>query len=50
MLCQRDEIVIIQVLGDRVLTKNRLKKKRQSDRKKQEVKGVKRVGKNAQES
>ena len=38
-LFQREEIVIIQVREERVLSENRLKGKRQSDRKKQEVKG-----------
>ena len=32
------------------MSENRLKRKRQSDRKKQEVEGVKRVKKNAQEN
>ena len=49
-LCQPKEIVIIQVRGERVLSENRLERKRQSDQRKQEVKGVKRVDKNAKES
>ena len=49
-LCQPEEIITIQVRGERVLSENRLKRKRQRKRKKQEVKGVKRVEKNAQES
>ena len=49
-LCQREETVIIQVRGERVLSGNWLKGERQSDRKKQEVKDVKRVEKNVQES
>ena len=49
-LCQPEEIVIIQVRGVRVLSENRLERKRQSGQRKQEVKGVKRVDKNAKES
>ena len=49
-LCQPEEIVIIQVRGERVLSENRLERKRQSGQRKQEVKGVKRVDKNAKES
>ena len=49
-LCQPEEIVIIQVRGERVLNENRLERKRQSGQRKQEVKGVKRVDKNAKES
>ena len=49
-LCQPEEIVIIQVRGERVLSGNRLDIKRQSDQRKQELKGVKRVDKNAKES
>ena len=49
-LFRREEIVIVLVREERVLSGNRLKGKRQSDRKKQEVKGVKQVEKNAQES
>ena len=42
---------MIQVCGERVLSENRMKRKRPSDhKKKQEVKDVKRVQKNAQES
>ena len=41
---------MFQVRGERVLSENRMKRKRLSDRKKQEVKDVKRVEKNAQES
>ena len=41
---------MIHVRGERVLCENRLEIKRQSDQRKQEVKGVKRVEKNAQES
>ena len=41
---------MIQVCGERVLSENRMKRKRPSDQKKQEVKYVKRVEKNAQES
>ena len=40
---------MIQVRGERVLSENRLDRKRQSNQRKQEVKGVKRVEKNAQE-
>ena len=49
-LCQPEKIVIIQVRGERVLSENRLERKRQSGQRKQEVKGVKRVDKNAKES
>ena len=49
-LCQPEEIVIIQVRGERVLSGNRLERKRQSGQRKQELKGVKRVDKNAKES
>ena len=49
-LCQPEEIVIIQVRGEMVLGENRPERKGQSDRRKQEVKGVKRVVKNAHES
>ena len=49
-LCQPEEIVIIQVRGERVLIENRLERKRQRGQRKQEVKGVKRVDKNAKES
>ena len=49
-LCQPEEIVIIQVRGERVLSGNRLERKRQSGQRKQELKGVKRVDKNAIES
>ena len=45
-LCRPEEIVLIQVRGERVLSENRLERKRQSDQRKQEVKGVKRVEKN----
>ena len=48
-LCQPEEIVIIQVGGERVFSENRLERKIQSDQK-VKVKGVKRVEKNAQES
>ena len=41
---------MIQVCGERVLSENRMKRKRPSDQKKQKVKDVKRVEKNAQES
>ena len=41
---------MIQVSGERVLSENRMKRKRPSDQKKKEVKDVKRVEKNAQES
>ena len=41
---------MIQVSGERVLSENRMKRKRPSDQTKQEVKDVKRVEKNAQES
>ena len=41
---------IIQVRRERVLSENRMKRNRQSDQKKQEVKDVKRVEKNALES
>ena len=49
-LCQPEEIVIIQVRGERVLSGKRLERKRQSGQRKQELKGVKRVDKNAKES
>ena len=49
-LCQPEEIVIIQVRGERVLIENRLDIKRQSDQRKQQVNGIKRVQKNEQES
>ena len=41
---------MIQVCGERVLSGNRMKRKRLSDQKKQEVKNVRRIKKNAQES
>ena len=41
---------MIQVRGERVLSGNRMKRKRLSDQKKQEVKNVKRFKQNAQES
>ena len=41
--------IIIQVREDRVLSENRLERNRQSDQKKQEVKGVKRVEKKVRE-
>ena len=44
-LCQREKIVIIQVCGEGVLSENGIKRKRPRDRKKQEVKDVKRVEK-----
>ena len=37
-LCQREEIVMIYVCRERILSQNRMKRKRMSDRKKQEVK------------
>ena len=37
------------IRGERVLSENRLERKRQSHLRKQELKGVKRVEKNAQE-
>ena len=40
---------MIQVRGERALSENRLDRKRQSNQRKQEVKGVKRVEKNAKE-
>ena len=49
-LCQPEEIVIIPVREERVLSENWLERKRQSDQRKQEVKGVKRVKKYALES
>ena len=49
-LCQPEEVVIIQVRGKRVLIENRLDIERQSDQRKQQVNGVKRVQKIAQES
>ena len=45
-----EEIIITQVQGERVLSENRLERKRQSNQRKLEVKGVKRVEKSAQES
>ena len=47
---QSEEIDIIQVRGEGILSENRLERKRQSDQRKQEVKGVKRVEENAEES
>ena len=47
---QPEEIDIIQVRGEGTLSENRLERKRQSDQRKQEVKGVKRVEENAEES
>ena len=47
---QPEEIDIIQVRGEGILSDNRLERKRQSDQRKQEVKGVKRVEENAEES
>ena len=44
------EIAIIQVRGARVLSEDRLDRKRQYDQRRQDVKGVKRIVKNAQES
>ena len=41
-LCQPEEIVIIQVGGERVFSENRLERKIQSAQRKQEVKGVRR--------
>ena len=41
---------MIQIREERVLSENRLQRKRQSDQRGQEVKGVKLVEKNAQES
>ena len=49
-LCQPEESILIQVRGERVLSENRLERRRQSKKKKQGVKGEKRVQKNAQES
>ena len=49
MFCQPEEIVIIQVREEGALTENRPERKRQSYQRKQEVKGIKRVDKNAQE-
>ena len=49
-LCQPVEIAIIQVRGARVLSEDWLDRKRQYDQRRQEVKGVKRIAKNAQES
>ena len=49
-LCEPEEIAIIQVRGERVLIENRLDIKRQSDQRKQQVNGLKRVQKIAQES
>ena len=48
-LCQLEEIFIIQVRGERVLSEIGWKE-RDNNQRKQEVKGVKRVEKNAQES
>ena len=47
---QPEEIDIIQVRGEGILSENKLERKRQSDQRKQEVKGVKRVEENAEES
>ena len=44
------EIAIIQVRGARVLSEDRLDRKRQYDQRRQDVKGVKRIVTNAQES
>ena len=41
---------MFQVRGERVLSENRMKRKRLGDQKKQAIKDVKRVEKNAQES
>ena len=41
---------MIQVCGERVLSENRMKRKRPSDQKKKEVKDVKGIEKNTQES
>ena len=41
---------MIQVRGERVLSESRLERKRKGDQRKQEVKGVERVEKNARES
>ena len=49
-LCQPEEIVVIEVRGERVLSENRLVIKRQSDQRKQQVNGVRRVQKIAQGS
>ena len=46
-LCQPKQIVLIQVSGERVLSENKLKRKRQSDQRRQEVIGGKRFEKNA---
>ena len=46
MLCQPEEIIIIQVRGEMVLNE----RKRQPDWWEQEVKGIKQVEKNAKES
>ena len=43
------KLIMIQVRGEGILGENRLEQKRQSDQRKQEVKGVKRVQKNAHE-
>ena len=43
------KLIMIQVRGEGVLGENRLERKRQSDQRKHEVKGVKRVQKNAHE-
>ena len=48
-LCQPEEIVIIPLREERVLSENWLERKRQSDQRKQEVKDVKRVKKYALE-
>ena len=44
-LCQPEEIVIIQVRGERIFSESRLERRRQSDHRKQGVKCVKRVEK-----
>ena len=49
-LCQPEEIVIIPLREERVLSENWLERKRQSDQRKEEVEDVKRVKKNALES
>ena len=44
-LCQLEEIIIIQVRGERVLSESRLERERESDQKEQEEKCEERVEK-----
>ena len=46
-LFQTEEIIMIQVRGERVSSENRLEIERESDQKRKNLKGVERVEKNA---